>query len=125
MDPLSGCAIRSHFAALPDPRVERTKRHALLDILTIALGAVICGADSWVEVERFGRAKRNWLRSFLVLPHGSPSHDTFGARYVRPSLRRPRPNRLRSGVPGLGPSPRDRHRGRGRRDRWQDVAPLP
>src|SRR5918999_2369780 len=78
MDPLAGCAIRAHFAALPDPRVDRTKRHELLDIVTIALCAVICGADSWVEVERFGRAKRTWLRSFLALPHGIPSHDTFG-----------------------------------------------
>ncbi len=78
MDPLAGCAIRTHFADLPDPRVERTRRHALLDVVTIALCAVICGADSWVEVERFGRAKEPWLRSFLELPSGVPSHDTFG-----------------------------------------------
>jgi predicted transposase YbfD/YdcC len=78
MDPLAGCAIRTHFAALPDPRVDRTKRHGLLDIVAIALCAVICGADSWVEVERFGHAKRDWLRTFLALPHGVPSHDTFG-----------------------------------------------
>jgi predicted transposase YbfD/YdcC len=58
--------------------VERTKRHELLDILTIALCAVICGADSWVEVEQFGNAKRNWLEGFLDLPNGIPSHDTFG-----------------------------------------------
>jgi predicted transposase YbfD/YdcC len=63
---------------LPDPRIERTKRHELLDILTIALCAVICGADSWVEVEQFGKAKRAWLEGFLHLPNGIPSHDTFG-----------------------------------------------
>jgi predicted transposase YbfD/YdcC len=78
MDPLAGCAIRTHFAALPDPRVDRTKRHELLDVAAIALCAVVCGADSWVEVERFGRAKLAWLRSFLALPNGIPSHDTFG-----------------------------------------------
>ncbi len=78
MDPLSGCSIGDHFAELPDPRIARAKRHALLDIVTIALCAVICGADSWVEVERFGRAKRAWLQTRLPLANGIPSHDTFG-----------------------------------------------
>ena len=78
MDLLPGCSIARHFADLPDPRIERAKRHALLDIVTIALCAVICGADSWVEVERFGHAKRSWLQTRLPLPHGIPSHDTFG-----------------------------------------------
>jgi predicted transposase YbfD/YdcC len=67
-----------HFAALDDPRVERTKRHGLLGIVAVALCAVVCGADTWVEVEQFGRAKEGWLRSFLALPNGIPSHDTFG-----------------------------------------------
>lgn len=67
-----------HFADLPDPRIDRTKRHALLDIITIALCAVICGADTWADVERFGQAKLPWFRTFLTLPHGIPSHDTFG-----------------------------------------------
>jgi predicted transposase YbfD/YdcC len=58
--------------------VERTKRHQLLDIITIALCGVICGADGWVEIEAFGKAKLGWLRTFLALPHGIPSHDTFG-----------------------------------------------
>lgn len=71
-------SVRAAFASLPDPRVARTRRHALLDIITIALCAVICGADSWVEVEEFGRTKEGWLRSFLALPNGIPSHDTFG-----------------------------------------------
>jgi predicted transposase YbfD/YdcC len=74
----SGSSLRERFAALEDPRVERTRRHELLDIITIALCAVICGADSWVEVETFGRAKERWLRTFLALPNGIPSHDTFG-----------------------------------------------
>jgi predicted transposase YbfD/YdcC len=78
MDQSVGPSLRAHFAAVPDPRIERTKRHQLLDILTIAICAVICGADSWVDVELFGQAKLTWLRTFLPLPHGIPSHDTFG-----------------------------------------------
>lgn len=75
--------VRSFFADLPDPRVERSKRHALLDIVTIALCAVICGADSWVEIAQFGQAKEAWLRSFLALPNGIPCHDTFGRVFAR------------------------------------------
>lgn len=78
MDPLSGCAIQAHFADLPDPRIERCKRHELLDVVTIALCAVVCGADTWVDVAEFGRSKEPWLRAFLALPNGIPSHDTFG-----------------------------------------------
>ncbi len=77
MEPVAS-SITAHFAPLTDPRVERSKRHALLDLLTIALCAVICGADSWVEVERFGHAKEAWLRTFLALPNGIACHDTFG-----------------------------------------------
>ena len=83
MEPEPTTDLASHFAALPDPRVDRTKRHALLDILTIALCAVICGADSWVEVEQFGHAKEAWLRTFLPLPNGIPAHDTFGRVFAR------------------------------------------
>lgn len=75
--------IRAHFGTVRDPRVERTKDHHLLDIITIALCAIICGADSWVEVEEFGNAKLGWFRSFLGLPHGIPSHDTFGRVFAR------------------------------------------
>ena len=71
-------SIVAHFRELEDPRVSPATRHELLDIVTIALCAVICGADTWVEVEAFGRAKAAWLRTFLALPHGIPSHDTFG-----------------------------------------------
>ncbi len=70
-------ALSSHFAALDDPRVERTKLHPLLSIITIALCAVICGAESWDDIAGFGEAKLDWLRTFLDLPHGIPSHDTF------------------------------------------------
>lgn len=67
-----------HFADLPDPRLDRTTRHALLDIVTIAICAVIGGADTWADVERCGHAKVSWCRTFLAVPHGIPSHDTFG-----------------------------------------------
>jgi predicted transposase YbfD/YdcC len=71
-------AIGKHFSKVSDPRIERTKRHKLLDIICIAICAVICGADNWVEVENFGQQKLAWLRTFLELPNGIPSHDTFG-----------------------------------------------
>lgn len=70
-------ALSEHFAALEDPRVERTKLHPLLAIVTIALCAVICGAESWEDIAGFGEAKASWLTSFLDLPHGIPCPDTF------------------------------------------------
>ncbi len=70
--------LATSFASLLDPRVERTKRHQLLDIILIAICAVICGADGWVEVAAFGKTKQQWLKRFLALPNGIPSHDTFG-----------------------------------------------
>src|SRR5438128_1231022 len=76
-------SIRQHFGQVSDPRVERTKHHQLLDIITIAIGAVICGADDWAEVEQFGNAKLDWFRTFLSLPNGIPSHDTFGDLFAR------------------------------------------
>ena len=73
-------AIRSlgeHFATLEDPRVERTKLHSLLSVVTIALCAVVCSAETWEDIAEFGKAKAEWLSSFLELPNGIPSHDTF------------------------------------------------
>ncbi len=71
-------SIAQHFAAVQDPRIGNAKRHLLSDILVIAICAAICGADTWVEVELWAKANRKWLRTFLALPHGIPSHDTFG-----------------------------------------------
>lgn len=71
-------ALAESFADLPDPRVERTRKHELLDILTIAIFAVVAGADSFTDIEEYGNAKVAWLRGFLALPNGIPSHDTFG-----------------------------------------------
>lgn len=71
------------FDGLEDPRMDRTKLHALSDILFISLCAILCGADSWAEVELFGRSKKEWLRQFLPLANGIPSHDTFGRVFSR------------------------------------------
>ncbi len=71
------CFLR-YFADVPDPRVEYLCEHKLIDIIAMALCAVTCGADSWVEVEEYGHMKEGWLRTFLELPHGIPSHDTLG-----------------------------------------------
>lgn len=76
-------SLPAHFVELNDPRVERTKRHHLLDIVIIAICAVISGADNWVDIEAYGQAKEPWLRGFLELPHGIPSHDTFGRVFAR------------------------------------------
>ena len=75
--------IGKHFGDLEDPRMERTRRHELLDILTIAICGMICGADSWVDIELFGKSKQGWLAKFLRLPNGIPSHDTFGRVFSR------------------------------------------
>lgn len=83
MSPKPGQTITKHFASLPDPRGGNALQHALGDILVIALCAIICGADGWVEVEAWGNAKRQWLEQFLELPNGIPSHDTFGRVFAR------------------------------------------
>lgn len=69
--------LLEHFAEMPDPRGLQGRQHLLGDMVAIAICAVICGADDWTEVALFGRSKEKWLRTFLRLPHGIPSHDTF------------------------------------------------
>lgn len=70
------------FAGIKDPRLERTKDHLLLDIIFITIAAVICGAETWNDIEAFGKAKQEWLKSFLKLPNGIPTHDTFNRVYA-------------------------------------------
>jgi predicted transposase YbfD/YdcC len=65
------------FEDLPDPRIDRNKLHKLVDIVTTALCAVLCGADTWEDIVEFARCREAWFRTFLELPHGIPSHDTF------------------------------------------------
>ncbi len=75
-----------HFAALPDPQVDRTNQHRLLDILSMALCVVLCGADDFVGMATFAAVKVPWRQTFLPLPGGIPSHDMFrsGLRLARP-----------------------------------------
>jgi predicted transposase YbfD/YdcC len=71
-------AIEEHFSKVRDPRVDRTKDHKLIDMIAIAICGVICGAEGWTDIENFGNSKFSWLKTFLELPNGIPSHDTFG-----------------------------------------------
>ena len=75
--------IEQHFGDLTDPRIDRTKLHELMNILVIAICAVIAGADNWEDVEEFGKARIEWFQTFLELPHGIPSHDTFTRVFAR------------------------------------------
>lgn len=70
--------LESLFAQVEDPRMERTKRHRLRDIIILAICGVICGAEGWAEIEEFGKAKEAFFTELLDLPNGIPSHDTFG-----------------------------------------------
>ncbi|NJO97721.1 MAG: ISAs1 family transposase [Pleurocapsa sp. CRU_1_2] len=79
----SKTTILEHFSAIKDPRLERTKLHQLIDIITITICAVISGAESWDDIEDFGHCKHDWLKSFLALPNGIPSHDTFNRVFAR------------------------------------------
>ena len=73
-DPAS---ILEHFAALPDPRRDHGKVHMLDEIVFMSICAVLCGADSWQEIADYSQSKQDWLKTFLTLPGGIPSHDTF------------------------------------------------
>lgn len=66
-----------YFSELPDPRIDRTKDHLLTDIIFITIAAVICNCETWNDIENYGKAKEDWLRNYLKLPNGIPSHDTF------------------------------------------------
>src|SRR5512137_2458423 len=83
MDTPNLATLDQYFSDLADPRVERTKLHQLVDILVIAICGVIAGADNWEDVEAFGKAKQAWFQTFLELPNGIPSHDTFTRVFAR------------------------------------------
>lgn len=76
-------AIEQHFGDIEDPRIDRTKLHNLMDILVIAICAVIAGADNWEDVEEFGRVRLEWFKTILELSNGIPSHDTFNRVFAR------------------------------------------
>lgn len=75
--------IADHFSAIDDPRIDRSKQHKLIDIITIAICAVICGAEGWTDIETYGVTKYSWLKQFLELPNGIPSHDTEARLFRR------------------------------------------
>ena len=83
MDKQAVASIAQHFEGMPDPRTGNAKAHIFLEILIIAICAVICGAEGWSDVELFGKNKKTWLKTFLELPKGIPSHDTFGRVFAK------------------------------------------
>ena len=85
--------LSEQFARLPAPRGERTTRHLLLAIVVSAGCAVMCGADTWVEIEEYGRAQDEWLKRVLPLPPGMPSHETLARVCARL-----KPEAFRTGV---------------------------
>ena len=78
MDTSISTSIMHYFSSVPDPRIIRKTRHKLIEIIAIALCGAIAWADEWVEIADFGKAKEQWFKTFLELPGGIPSHDTFG-----------------------------------------------
>ena len=70
-------SLITHFQDLPDPRMDRTRRHELIDILVISVCTLLCGGEGFYDMEDFGKAKHDWFKTFLKLPGGIPGHDTF------------------------------------------------
>ena len=77
-DGLIGC-----LRVIKDPRIDRTKRHPLVSVLFIGICSVLCGAESWEQMEDFGHQRKDWLEQYVQLPHGVPSHDTFGRVFAQ------------------------------------------
>ncbi len=86
MKTASRLAFSEHFREFKDPRIERTKRHLLMDIVLLAILAVMSDAEGWEQIAEFGRQKVDWLKTVLRLPHGIPSPDAI-ARVLRPGVR--------------------------------------
>ena len=84
---MTGTSILEHFAPLIDPRIERGKAHQLLDMVVLAICAVVSGAEGWETIEEFGHTKLAWLRRFVPLANGVPAHDTLARVLSRVSAR--------------------------------------
>lgn len=82
-----GSSIIEHFSTLEDPRVERNKKHKLIDIIVLVISAVVSGAEGWEGIEEFGHNKLDWLRQYIPLENGIPSHDCIGRVISRISFR--------------------------------------
>ncbi len=70
-------SLHDYFSQLPDPLIQRNKKHLLIDIIVLSIIAVLCGAESWDSIELFGKYKKDFLSKVLKLPNGIPSHDTI------------------------------------------------
>jgi predicted transposase YbfD/YdcC len=79
---VESASLLEHFRELADPRAEHLLEHQLIDIIGLTICAVICGADSWVDIENYGKAKADWLKGFLGLANGIPSHDTISRLFA-------------------------------------------
>jgi hypothetical protein len=77
-------SIHRHFGSFDDPRLDRRKKFPLINLIFIAFCAVLCGAEDWVSITRFGKARFNWLSQFIDLTNGIPSHDTFNGQVHKP-----------------------------------------
>lgn len=69
--------VKTYFCTMKDPRISRQRRHKMEDIIFISIACVLCGGESWYDMELFGKQKYDWLKKHLELPNGIPSHDTF------------------------------------------------
>ncbi|MEA5453084.1 ISAs1 family transposase [Leptolyngbya sp. CCNP1308] len=76
-------SLLSHFENLEDPRTGYLIEHRLVDIVALTICAVVCGAETWVDIEAYGQSKVDWLSTFLALPHGIPSHDTISRLFAQ------------------------------------------
>ncbi len=114
--------LETIFVQVEDPRVERSKLHRLRDLIIIAICGVICGAEGWVEIEEFGKAKEAWFTDLLNLPNGIPSHDTFGRVFA---LLDPQQFEASFFQWVQGSSKTIKGVSIANRDRWEDAAPLP
>ena len=75
-------SLIAHFQDLPDPRVDRTKDHDLIDLLIIAICTLLCAGESFNDMEYFGKAKHDWFKTFLTLRNGIPRHDTLNRLFA-------------------------------------------
>jgi predicted transposase YbfD/YdcC len=75
--------IVDHFRDIEDPRIDRHKRHMIWDIIVLTICAVVCGCETWEDIEIYGKEKHQWLKKFLALPNGIPSHDTIRRLFIR------------------------------------------
>ena len=83
MSKIDSSNIIEHFRNIEDPRIERNKKHLVWDIISLTICAVVCGCETWEEIELYGKEKESWLKTILELPNGIPSHDTIRRLFIR------------------------------------------